>query len=290
MLRVYRLLHLPQIHLIRTSTQNDQRDGGHRSRTWKHLMFSSLLLLVSLTEASAQGWPGWADDVFQDRPSWRYGPSYREQTPERAPIERRSATPAIQSGGARPDIVSRTPPVVPFKASYPANSIVVDTSARKLYFVLDGNQAYEYRISVGRTGFNWTGTETVSRKQAWPDWYPPEEMRERDPKLPEKMTGGVRNPLGAMALYLGNSLYRIHGTNDERSIGRAASSGCFRMLNADVLHLASVAEVGTPVAVVNSLDAGPQVSQQSIEPPLGRSQPVAVQTGQDVQGFRGTRN
>jgi lipoprotein-anchoring transpeptidase ErfK/SrfK len=130
---------------------------------------------------------------------------------------------------------------------------VIDTGARKLYFVLPDKQAYEYAISVGREGFEWTGTESVSRKQAWPDWYPPAEMRERDRRLPEKMTGGLKNPLGAMALYLGDTLYRIHGTNDAKSIGRAASSGCFRMLNAQVIHLASLAELGTPVQVVKSL-------------------------------------
>ena len=103
----------------------------------------------------------------------------------------------------------------------------------------------------------------MSRKQAWPDWHPPAEMRERDPKLPEKMTGGVRNPLGAMALYLGNTLYRIHGTNDVKSIGQAQSSGCFRMLNTEVLHLASVTGVGTPVSVVTSLAAAPEVSSEA---------------------------
>ena len=97
------------------------------------------------------------------------------------------------------------------------------------------------------------GTETISRKAEWPDWYPPEEMRERDGRLPEKMTGGIKNPLGAMALYLGKSLYRIHGTNDAKSIGRAASSGCFRMLNAHIVDLASRVQVGTPVTVVHRL-------------------------------------
>jgi lipoprotein-anchoring transpeptidase ErfK/SrfK len=143
--------------------------------------------------------------------------------------------------------------VVPFPYSFPANSIVIDTGARKLYYVLADNRAFEYSIGVGRDGFGWTGTETISRKQAWPDWYPPAEMRERDPRLPVKMTGGIKNPLGAMALYLGDTLYRIHGTNDPKSIGRAESSGCFRMLNSAVLHLASITEIGTPVAVVGSL-------------------------------------
>jgi hypothetical protein len=126
----------------------------------------------------------------------------------------------------------------------------------------------------------------VSRKQAWPDWYPPAEMRERDPSLPEKMTGGLKNPLGAMALYLGNTLYRIHGTNEAKSIGRAASSGCFRMLNAHVLHLASIAEIGTTVQVVTSLprrqelSRGPEPEKQT-SPELAPRQapPAPVRTG-----------
>jgi lipoprotein-anchoring transpeptidase ErfK/SrfK len=162
--------------------------------------------------------------------------------------------------------------LVAFSASYPANSIVIDTSARKLYFVLEGNRAYEYSISVGREGFNWSGTETISRKQAWPDWSPPAEMRERDPKLPEKMTGGIRNPLGATALYLGNTLYRIHGTNDVKSIGQAQSSGCFRMINAEVVHLASITPIGTPVSVVNSLTIAPGISQK-MGPPRSATEP-----------------
>ena len=113
--------------------------------------------------------------------------------------------------------------------------------------------ALRYPISVGREGFNWNGTEKISRVAEWPDWHPPAEMRERDPSLPEKMSGGIRNPLGAKALYLGNSLYRIHGTNDAKSIGRAASSGCFRMLNGHVVDLASRVGVGTPVTVVRRL-------------------------------------
>ena len=192
----------------------------------------------------AQGWPSWADDIFRRsaRLSWRQErPYYYRDTPERPEPWRRPYADAVQDGGPRPDITPRTPSVVGFTAKFPANSIVIDTGARKLYYVLEGNRAYEYRISVGREGFNWSGSETVSRKQTWPDWRPPAEMRERDAKLPEKMTGGVRNPLGAMALYLGNTLYRIHGTNDVKSIGQAQSSGCFRMLNAEVLHLASVA-------------------------------------------------
>jgi lipoprotein-anchoring transpeptidase ErfK/SrfK len=244
------------------------------------LVLMCLMVMAPASAASAQGWPPWADGIFQDRRSWSREPYYRQETPERPYTRRQPEASAEQSGGPRPDIVPRTPPVVSFTASYPAKSIVIDTSTRKLYFVLDGNQAYEYRISVGREGFNWTGTETISRKQAWPDWYPPAEMRERDPKLPEKMTGGVRNPLGAMALYLGNTLYRIHGTNDVKSIGQAQSSGCFRMLNAEVLHLASIVEVGTTVSVVNSLAVAPEVGRKmepsrSVTDPLPEGSAVA---------------
>jgi len=227
-----------------------------------NILLASLILMVPASTAQAQGWPPWADDAFQDRRSWRQQPDYHQGTPGRPDPEHRPGASAIQDGGARPDLVPRTPPLVAFSASYPANSIVIDTSARKLYFVLEGNRAYAYSISVGREGFNWNGTETVSRKQAWPDWYPPREMRERDPKLPEKMTGGVRNPLGAMALYLGNTLYRIHGTNDVKSIGQAQSSGCFRMINAEVLHLASITAIGTSVSVVTSLAFAPEVAQK----------------------------
>lgn len=158
-------------------------------------------------------------------------------------------------GGGRPSIAPVAPPKVAFTNSYGAGSIVIDTSRRTLYYVLSSSEAYKYPISVGRQGFTWTGTESISRKVAWPDWRPPQEMLQRRPELPVVMTGGIRNPLGAMALYLGNSLYRIHGTNDVKSIGQAASSGCFRMMNGHVVHLASLAGIGTKVHVLSKLPA-----------------------------------
>jgi lipoprotein-anchoring transpeptidase ErfK/SrfK len=223
-----------------------------------------VFFLLGFGPAAAQGWPRWADDIFGNRP-WGYErrPSWQGYEPAE-PRERRFVAPPggdVRDGGARPEIAPQAPAVVSFLYDYPINSIVIDTGGRKLYYVLPEGQAYEYSISVGREGFNWTGTETVSRKQMWPDWYPPAEMRERDPSLPEKMTGGLKNPLGVMALYLGNTLYRIHGTNEAKSIGRAASSGCFRMLNARVLHLASIAEIGTTVQVVRSLPRRQELSQ-----------------------------
>ena len=146
-------------------------------------------------------------------------------------------------------------------------------SKRKLYYVLSATSAYAYPIAVGRQGFGWTGKEKISRIADWPDWYPPADMRKRKPSLPERMLGGIRNPLGAKAIYLGNTLYRIHGTNEPKSIGKAESSGCFRMLNENVLHLASLVHVGTEVTIVRSLDgkiasaAQPQKAKGETERP-----------------------
>ena len=142
--------------------------------------------------------------------------------------------------------------VVDYRTSEPPGTIIVDTQGRKLYYVLPGKQAYAYPISVGRVGFTWTGTEKISRIASWPSWTPPPEMHQRQKGLPITVTGGLLNPLGAKALYLGNSIYRIHGTNNDRSIGRASSSGCFRMMNEHVTHLATLAHVGTAVRVVSS--------------------------------------
>lgn len=224
-----------------------------------------LILLTICGQSLAQGWPPWADEAFGKRPAYdrRWEVLQRPIEPQGQDREPRAHARGgdIRDGGARPEIAPVVPPLVAFHYDFPANSIVIDTGGRKLYYVLPNNQAYQYPISVGREGFNWTGTETISRKQAWPDWYPPSEMRERDPTLPEKMTGGLKNPLGAIALYLGTTLYRIHGTNDVTSIGNAQSSGCFRMLNSAIMHLASIAEIGTSVSVVDSLPAGQEISR-----------------------------
>jgi len=241
----------------------------------------ALILTLSSGPSSAQGW---FDGLFgggrgYERDYGRRGYERDEDwnAPQRS---RRNEGGDIRQGGARPTIIPQAPPIVAFNHDYPLNSIVIDVGGRRLYYVLPDGRAYEYAISVGREGFNWTGTEVVSRKQEWPDWHPPAEMRERDRALPVKMTGGLKNPLGAMALYLGETLYRIHGTNDAKSIGRAASSGCFRMLNAHILHLASIAEVGTQVAVVASLPTQPRISEAPAAvqppPPMASPQPTGA--------------
>ena len=138
---------------------------------------------------------------------------------------------------------------VRYPTSERPGTIVIDTRRKYLYYVLGNGQALRYGIGVGRAGFEWKGTERISRKAKWPSWRPPPEMLQRQPDLPTFMPGGPDNPLGARALYLGGTLYRIHGTLERWSIGRAMSSGCIRMLNEDVIDLYDRAQVGTKVVV-----------------------------------------
>lgn len=139
---------------------------------------------------------------------------------------------------------------VAFDGPQRPGTIVVDTGAKHLFLVQAGHRAIRYGIGVGRPGFSWSGLKTVSRKAEWPDWIPPAEMLARRPDLPRHMAGGPANPLGARALYLGSSLYRIHGTNEPDTIGRNVSSGCIRMMNDDVIDLYERVPVGTRVEVL----------------------------------------
>jgi lipoprotein-anchoring transpeptidase ErfK/SrfK len=140
--------------------------------------------------------------------------------------------------------------LVDFGTKEPAGTIIIDTSNTYLYLVLGGGKALRYGIGVGREGFTWAGTERVSRMSEWPDWHPPAEMIDRQPYLPRFMAGGPGNPLGARALYLGKTLYRIHGTNQPSTIGTFVSSGCIRLLNEDIEDLFSRVQVGTRVVVL----------------------------------------
>ncbi len=146
------------------------------------------------------------------------------------------------------------PAFVRQEVAYPGpqapGTIVIDTDAKFLYLVQDGGQALRYGIGVGRPGFLWRGEKAISRKAEWPDWTPPAEMVKRRPDLPSHMEGGIANPLGARALYLGSSLYRIHGTNEPDTIGTNVSSGCIRLTNDDVTDLFGRVRVGTRVIVM----------------------------------------
>ena len=144
--------------------------------------------------------------------------------------------------------------IVPFKRKLKPGTILVKTSERALYYVLPGGKAVKYGVGVGREGFTWRGRHRITMKKEWPEWRPPAEMRERERKkygreLPEVMEGGPRNPLGARALYIGNTLYRIHGTNNPRSIGHNVSSGCIRMVNSEVIDLYNRVKTGARVIV-----------------------------------------
>jgi lipoprotein-anchoring transpeptidase ErfK/SrfK len=139
---------------------------------------------------------------------------------------------------------------VPFATKEPAGTLIVDTPNTYLYYVLGGGRAIRYGVRVGRDGFTWTGVQKISRKAEWPDWHPPTEMIERQPYLPRFMAGGPGNPLGARAMYLGSTVYRIHGTNQPSTIGKFVSSGCIGMLNEDVSDLFERVKVGTRVVVM----------------------------------------
>jgi len=140
--------------------------------------------------------------------------------------------------------------IVDYRTTESAGTVIIDTPHTYLYYVLGNGKAIRYGIGVGREGFTWSGTQTVTKKAEWPDWTPPSEMIERQPYLPRFMAGGPTNPLGARAMYLGGTVYRIHGTNAPSTIGSRVSSGCIRLVNDDVIDLYSRVNVGTKVIVL----------------------------------------
>ncbi|MGL5167996.1 MAG: L,D-transpeptidase [Afipia sp.] len=172
---------------------------------------------------------------------------------------------------------------VNYPTKEPAGTIIVDTPNTQLYYILGGGRAIRYGVRVGRDGFTWTGVQKITRKAEWPDWHPPAEMIERQPYLPRFMAGGDGNPLGARAMYLGSTVYRIHGTNQPSTIGQFVSSGCIGMLNEDVTDLFERTKVGTrvvvlpggkPPAVGATANAQPMPGQQPMS-----GQPMAVAPG-----------
>ena len=196
--------------------------------------------------------------IMQLRPSYRdvTGPVVYAPPPE--PRTSRDAAPLRQAAVDRQEprrtAESVDPKFLPTEVAWDGSqgpgTIVVDTSARFLYLVQPGGKARRYGVGVGRPGFQWAGTHTITRKAEWPDWTPPPAMLKRKPELPRHMEGGPDNPLGARALYLGSTEYRIHGSNEPWTIGRAVSSGCIRMRNEDVTDLYGRVGVGTRVVVL----------------------------------------
>lgn len=183
----------------------------------------------------------------------------------------------VAEEGVVPERLRRT--VVAFNTPEAPGTIVIDTGNTALYYVLGQGRAIRYGVGVGREGFTWSGVQTISRKSEWPDWHPPAEMIARQPYLPRFMAGGPGNPLGAAAMYLGSSQYRIHGTNDPSTIGKFVSSGCIRLTNADVSDLFSRVDIGTRVVVLPKnaphIDTRTTISVRPVRPvattpPAGR--------------------
>jgi lipoprotein-anchoring transpeptidase ErfK/SrfK len=194
---------------------------------WQTVVLTSMLLAVAALPVAAQRGPAdvYAQDELPD-----------EETPGVVP-KQDEASPQFQRQ------------VVFFRTHEEPGTIVIHTNERYLYLVMGNGRAMRYGVGVGRDGFTWQGLHKVSRKAEWPDWRPPPEMIERQPYLPRFMAGGPGNPLGARALYLGSTVYRIHGTNQPHTIGHAVSSGCFRLVNNDIVDLFDRVPVGTRVIV-----------------------------------------
>lgn len=188
------------------------------------------------------------------------------------PADDSVSAPATQDEDSQlPDRFRRT--IVNLDTREPAGTIIIDTGNTYLYYVLGSGRAMRYGVGVGRQGFTWAGTQTVSRKAEWPDWYPPSEMIARQPYLPRFMAGGPGNPLGARAMYLGSSEYRIHGTNDPSTIGKYVSSGCIRLTNEDVSDLFTRVNVGTKVVVMPKGASVQARNATSVGPTAQRTQP-----------------
>jgi lipoprotein-anchoring transpeptidase ErfK/SrfK len=192
------------------------------------VLVAAAALLAGAAQAQAQGFFG-SPDVMGRNPNFFGGDGFY--------------------GGGGPGPIPRT--TVYYQTNYAPGTIVINTAERRLYLVQPGGTALRYGIGVGRDGFRWSGVHRISAKREWPGWTPPAQMRRRRPDLPGHMAGGIENPLGARALYLGSTLYRIHGSNEPETIGQAVSSGCFRMTNEDVVDLYNRVSVGTTVVVKN---------------------------------------
>jgi lipoprotein-anchoring transpeptidase ErfK/SrfK len=213
-------------------TQNFLADR-HPSRASIALAFAAALFLSSSIVSSAHAQSlGYAP---QDPSAFPQGYVNDEAMPQ-------------DEDSVLPDRLRRQ--VVNFDTREAPGTIIIDTGNTYLYYVLGGGRAIRYGVGVGRQGFTWAGVQSISRKAEWPDWYPPSEMIARQPYLPRFVAGGPGNPLGARAMYLGSSEYRIHGTNDPTTIGKFVSSGCIRLTNEDVSDLFSRVNVGTRVVVL----------------------------------------
>jgi lipoprotein-anchoring transpeptidase ErfK/SrfK len=256
--------------------------------------------------------------IYSDRPGAMPPPVYSDRgNDDRAlrppeaigvPGAVTGSVPPPQGADGRPMVLSALPPdeqpeagpaqlppnlrrqEVNFATKEPAGTLVVDTPNTYLYYVLGGGRAIRYGVRVGRDGFTWAGVQKISRKAEWPDWHPPTEMIERQPYLPRFMAGGPGNPLGARAMYLGSTVYRIHGTNQPSTIGKFVSSGCVGMLNEDVSDLFDRVKVGTRVVVMPGGAPPPSTATASAQPVPGpnAAAPLPPMSGGPVPGTQPT--
>ena len=217
------------MHIQRGSPMTQYSDRRPSSRVASALVLASAVLLTPAVVSSAAN-------------AQTFG--YASAQPSAYPTDEVIAS----DEGATPERLRRA--IVAFGTTEAPGTIIIDTGNTTLYYVLGQGRAIRYGVGVGREGFTWSGVQTISRKAEWPDWHPPSEMIARQPYLPRFMAGGPGNPLGARAMYLGTSQYRIHGTNDPSTIGKFVSSGCIRLTNEDVADLFSRVDVGTRVVVL----------------------------------------
>jgi lipoprotein-anchoring transpeptidase ErfK/SrfK len=249
-------------HMTQTLS-GDLTGARSRSRRITHaLMFGGALLAAALfsSEASAQalGYASTPQNAF---------PSDNIMVTPNDPSADESSD---GSAAVLPERLQRA--VVNLDTREAPGTVIIDTGNTTLYYVLGQGRAIRYGVGVGRQGFTWAGTQTISRKAEWPDWHPPAEMIARQPYLPRFMAGGPGNPLGARAMYLGSSEYRIHGTNDPTTIGKFVSSGCIRLTNEDVSDLFSRVDVGTKVVVLPK--NGPHIEARAATPVRAAATPV----------------
>ncbi|WP_367156802.1 L,D-transpeptidase [Mesorhizobium sp.] len=200
-------------------------------------------LIAAMVPAQAQSNSGY------DPRSWTYDPARNVLVSPSAP----NASGQASEEKSRHQWSPIPREIVHFSEAQPNGSIVINTSERRLYYILGNGKALRYAVGVGKEGLEWSGRDTISSKKSWPDWRPPAEMRSREASkghfLPVRVEGGTNNPLGARALYIGKSLYRVHGTNQPWTVGHANSSGCIRMTNEDVMDLYDRVKVGAQIIV-----------------------------------------
>jgi lipoprotein-anchoring transpeptidase ErfK/SrfK len=227
-----------------------------KSYSTKFCTTGSLTALIAAAALSCSAAQAQQRFAFNSPSAPQYAPTVQDEAAEDAQLD--------------PRLQRQT---VAYATNEAPGTVVIDTPHTFLYFVLGNGQAIRYGIGVGREGFTWSGVKQIARKAEWPDWYPPQEMIARQPYLPRFTAGGPGNPLGARAMYLGSSEYRIHGTNNPATIGKQVSSGCIRLTNEDVTDLYNRVQVGAKVVVL------PQTNPSTVAQAPARSQHVSLATG-----------